>query len=108
MTVALGTSMPTSITVVATRTSASPLAKRGDVERAERREAQRARDRRRREMQHVRDEPGRRLGVERGALAHAEAVLLVDHRHGEAVEPHGVLDQRVRADDQPELAAREL
>jgi hypothetical protein len=65
------------------------LAQDGDVERAERRQAQRARDRRGGHVQHVRHQPGRRLGVERGALAHAEAVLLVDHHDREAVEDDG-------------------
>ena len=55
-------------------------------------------------MQRVR----RALGVERGALAHAEAVLLVDHRQRQRPEAHLGLDQRVRADDQGELAAGEL
>ena len=49
-------------------------------------------------------EAGRRLAVERAALVDAEAVLLVDDRDGEPVERHGVLDQRVRADQQLELA----
>ena len=48
-------------------------------------------------------EPVGRLGVERGALAHAEAVLLVHHDHGEVAELHRVLDQRVRAHHQLEL-----
>src|SRR5919109_691114 len=47
------------------------LAQRRDVERAERRQPQRARDRRRGHMQHVRREAVRRLGVERRALADA-------------------------------------
>ena len=47
------------------------------------------------------------LGVERGALADAEAVLLVHHDHGEVPELHAVLDQGVRADHQLERAAAE-
>ena len=62
-------------------------------------------------MQDVR-RAGVRVGgvglAERGALAHAEAMLLVDHGDGEAVEAHVGLDQRVRADDQRQLAAGEL
>ena len=68
---------------------ARQLAQRGDVERAERGQPQRARDRRRGHVQHVRREPGRRLGVERRALAHAEAVLLVDDDDGEAAKTTG-------------------
>ena len=45
---------------------------------------------------------------ERGALAHAEAVLLVDDGDGERVEADVGLDQRVRADDQRQLSAGEL
>ena len=46
--------------------------------------------------------------AERRALAHAEAVLLVDHGHRQRAEAHVRLDQRVRADDQRQLAARQL
>ena len=49
-----------------------------------------------------------RLRVERRALAHAEAVLLVDDGDRERREAHVGLDQRVRADDQLQLAAAEL
>ena len=46
-------------------------------------------------MQHVRRSPfGERL-----PLLDAEAVLLVDNRHGEVVEPDSCLDQCMRADD---------
>ena len=48
------------------------------------------------------------LRVERGPLAHAEAVLLVDHRDRQRAERDVRLDQRVRADDHRQLAAREL
>ena len=54
------------------------------------------------------DEPRLRLGVERGALAHAEAVLLVDDDDGQAVEHDVGLHERVRADDERQLARREL
>ena len=53
-------------------------------------------------------EPARPLAVERRALAHAEAVLLVDDDDGERGELDGRLDQRVGADDQRQLAAGEL
>jgi hypothetical protein len=59
-------------------------------------------------VQHVRGEPGRRLAVERAPLVDAEAVLLVDHDDAQAVELDRRLDQRVRADQQPQLAAGEL
>ncbi len=49
--------------------------------------------------------PGDPLGVERLPLRDPEAVLLVDHDEAEAGEVDGRLDQRVRPDDQPELAA---
>ena len=48
--------------------------------------------------------PPRALRVERRALAHAEAVLLVDDGEREALELDRVLDQRVRPDQQPQLA----
>ena len=47
------------------------------------------------------------LGVERRALADAEAVLLVDDADGEPGELDVGLDQRVGADHQAELAAGE-
>ena len=80
--------------------AARQLAQRRDVERAEARQPQRARDRRRGHVQHVRGQARPRLGVQRGALAHAEAVLLVDDGDREVGEHDGVLDQRVRADDE--------
>jgi len=70
-------------------------------------ERQRARDRRRRQVQRVRRAAGGGLGLERGALAHAEAVLLVDDGDRQRGEAHGVLDQRMRADDERALAARQ-
>ncbi len=45
---------------------------------------------------------------ERLALAHTEAVLLVDDRHGERAEGDVGLDQGVRPDDQRQLAAGQL
>ena len=41
---------------------------------------------------------------ERGSLTHAEAVLLVDHGHGEVSEVDLLLDQRVRSDDERRVA----
>src|SRR2546427_265321 len=41
------------------------------------------------------------------ALAYAEAMLLVDDRHRQRAKAHIRLDQRVRADHERELAARE-
>ena len=64
---------------------------------------ERARDRRRRHVQDVRRAP---LG-ERLALLDAEAVLLVDDRDGEVGELDVALDQRVRADRDLRLAARD-
>ncbi len=46
------------------------------------------------------------LAAQRQPLRDAEAMLLVDDRESEAVERNGVLDQRVRADDELRLAAR--
>ena len=80
----------------------------GDVEVAVGRERQRARDRRGGHVQHVRGEAGRGLAVERAALVDAEAVLLVDHRDGEPVERDRLLDQRVGADQEPQLARAQL
>ena len=51
----------------------------------------------------VRTDDLRRLGIERGALAHAEAVLLVDDDKREVAELDRLLDQRVRADHQLQL-----
>ena len=65
-------------------------------------QGERARDRRRGHVQRVR----RALGVQRHALAHAETMLLVDYRQRQVAKVHVWLDQRVRADDQRQLAAR--
>jgi hypothetical protein len=65
---------------------------------------QRARDGRGAHHQLVRAE-GARLGAQRQALAHAEAVLFVDHCGTEAREIDRVLDQRMRADRDRRLAA---
>jgi hypothetical protein len=84
------------------------LAQHGHVEVAVGGQRERARDRRGGHVQHVRGQRRRRLAVERAALVDAEAVLLVDHDDREAVELDGGLDQRVRADEQPQLAGGEL
>ena len=47
------------------------------------------------------------LLAERRALAHAEAMLLVDDRETEPLERDGLLHQRVRPDDHLDLARRE-
>ncbi len=80
------------------------LAQRARVEIAVAGERERARDRRRGHVQHVR----RALALQRRALAHAEAVLLVDDGERERAEDDVGLDQRVRADEQRQLAAGEL
>ena len=46
------------------------------------------------------------LLAQRGPLLDAEAVLLVDDDHAEAVERHALLDQRVRADDEVDRRRR--
>jgi len=84
------------------------LAQRRDVEVPVAQERHRARDRRGGHVQDVRDELRRRLRVQRRALAHAEAVLLVDDDDRQPVEAHVLLDERVRADDERQLAAGEL
>ena len=87
---------------------ARQLAQRGDVEVAVAQQRHRARDRRRRHVQDVRHEPRLRLGVQRRALAHAEAVLLVDDDDRQPVEHDVGLDQRVRPHDERQLAGRQL
>jgi hypothetical protein len=97
------------------------VAQDGGVEVAVGGERKGARDRRGGHVERVRAEPqggstrlgpvrtgdSRGLGVERRALAHAEAVLLVHHDHREIAELDGVLDQRVGPDDELELPRRE-
>ena len=75
----------------------------GDRQVAVDRQRERARDRRRRHVEHVRAAP---LG-ERGALLDAEAVLLVDDGDGEVAEADLLLDQRVRADRDLHVARRD-
>ena len=52
----------------------------------------------------MRGQTGARLAIQRGALAHAEAVLLVYDGEREAIELDRLLDQCVRANQQPQLA----
>jgi hypothetical protein len=58
-------------------------------------------------VKHVWRKVARCFAVERAALANAEAVLLVDDRQREPRERHRLLDQRMRADEQAELARGE-
>ena len=74
----------------------------GHVEVAEDGLRERARDRRRRHVQHVRRRP-----PERAPLLDPETVLLVDDGDGEGAELDLLLDERVRADGDVGLAARE-
>ena len=57
-------------------------------------EGQRARDRGRRHHQHI----GDTLGLQRHALVHTEAMLLVDHHQAEILERHVVGEEGVGAD----------
>ena len=86
------------------------LAQRRRVQIAVERQRQRARDRRRGQVQQVRRQLARRLGVERRALAHAEAMLLVDHRQRQALEvdrrPRSARGCRPAASARPTPAAR--
>ncbi len=52
---------------------------------------------------HVSARNRRAFAIQRRALAHPEAVLLIHDRHREAVELHVTLDQGVRADHQLQL-----
>ena len=76
----------------------------GDVHVAEVSQHQRARDRRRAQHQHI---DGLALVGEREPFAHAEAVLFVDHGERQRLEDHVVLDQRMGADQQIDLAGFE-
>ncbi len=83
------------------------LVQGGRVEVAVCRQRERARDRRRGHVQDVRRHPLHPLRVERPPLRDPEAVLLVDHAEAQAGELDVGLDQRVGADDDSQLAARE-
>ena len=85
----------------------APLRRGGDhgqVAQAFERHAERARDRRRGERQHV-DLGAHRL--DRLLVAHAEAVLLVDDQQAQALELHVLAEQLVRADDDVDRAVGE-
>ena len=88
--------------------TARELAQARLVEVAVLAQRERPRDRRRGHVQHVRRVPGRALAAERGALAHAEAVLLVDDGDRERIEADRVLDQGMGADDERAGAVREV
>ena len=77
------------------------LAQLRDVHVAEIGEHQRARDRRCGQHQHI---DGLALAREREALVHAEAMLLVHDREREIAEFDLLLEQRMRADQQVEVA----
>ena len=70
------------------------------------RHQQRARDRRRRHDEHAGAALAAALGLQGEALVHAEAVLLVDDGEGQVLELHVGLEQRVRADEDVDLAGR--
>ena len=80
------------------------LAQFGNIHVAEIGQHQRARDRRRGQHQHV---DGFALLRQREPLMHAEAVLLVDDGEREIAECDLVLEQRVGADQQIDIAERE-
>ena len=77
------------------------FAQLGDVHVAEIRQHQRARDRRRGQHQHV---DGFALAGQREALVHAEAMLLVDDRQRQRLECDVVLNQRMGADQNVDVA----
>ena len=80
------------------------LAQLRDVHVAEVSQHQRARDRRRGQHQHV---DRLALARKREALVHAEAVLLVDDRERQVMKLDFVLEQRMGADQQVEVAGNE-
>ena len=80
------------------------FAQLGNVHVAEIREHQRARDRRGGHHQHV---DGLALAGERQPLVHAEAMLLVDHREREVAEFDLLLEQRMGADQEVDVAGGE-
>ena len=80
------------------------LAQFGDIHVAEIGQHQRARDRRRGQHQHV---DRLALARQREPLMHAEAMLLVDDGEREIAKRHLVLEQRVGADQQIDVAGGE-
>jgi len=75
-----------------------------DVHVAEIGQHQRARDRRRAQHQHI---DGIAFRSEGQTFAHAEAMLLVDHGQRQRLEHDVVLDQRMGADQEIDLAGHE-
>ncbi len=67
------------------------------------RQQQRSRDRRRRHDQQLGAGPGP-LGLQRQPLMHAEAVLLVDDHEGQIAELDRLLEQRMGADEDVDVA----
>lgn len=65
----------------------------------------RARYRRRGHHQQVRGNAGGGLGAQLISLLDTKPVLLVDHHHAQVVKVDGLLQQRVRADDDADLTA---
>ncbi len=80
------------------------LAQFRDIHVAEIGQHQRARDRRRGEHQKI---DRLALARQRQPLMHAEAMLLVDDGQGEIAERHLVLEQRMGADDEIDVAGGE-
>ncbi len=74
-----------------------------DVAQAGERHVQRARDRRRRQREHVDLEPQR---AQQLLLRDAEALLLVDDHEAEVLRDHVAREQAVRADEDLDLARR--
>ena len=81
------------------------LGQRGHLQVAEHGHGDRARDRRGGHHQHVRPSLAG-LVAQHVALLHAEPVLFVDHHQAQLGELDLLLQQRVRADDQPGRAGR--
>ena len=86
-------------------TAGRRVVERADAADAEQRAVQRARDRRRRQRQHV--DLGAQL-LEPLLLPHAEALLLVDDDQREVVEGDAFAQQLVRADDDVDAALQQL
>ena len=89
-------------------TAAGKLAQRRRFEIAEDGQRHGPRYRRRGHHQQMRRDTGRCLGPQLVSLLDPEPVLLVDDHHAELVELDRVLQQRVRADDDADLAAGDL
>ena len=88
---------------------AAPILRRGrqraDIAQAEHRHMQRSRDRRRRHRQHIHRSAHLLQSL---FVRHAEALLFVDDDQAQVGELHVVADQAVRADENIDLARREL